>query len=284
MRLHAGHDPAGGRRDRQRRLPRRRPHRQLDLRGARPLPPGGPVARARRGPRGAAQRRRCAPARARNGVVGMGITPDSIIELWIQTLAKHGIESLWIFDCLHDVDQMLNAAADREGGRRGAGAADQLRHSPVHTDEYYADLMDRFAASDVPTTIILGDEAGVLSPERARPWIRLMRERAQGKRRSSCTSTTAPGWRTYNHIIGVEEGVDDPPHGRDLRGQRRLHALHRGQRGQHAPPRPRAGDRRQPARRGRRAPRGRSPTTRATRTARRPSTRWPRSSSSSRAA
>src|SRR5471030_377334 len=37
-----------------------------------------------------------------NGVVGMGITPDSIVELWVRTLAKHGIRSFWIFDCLHD--------------------------------------------------------------------------------------------------------------------------------------------------------------------------------------
>src|SRR3712207_8473649 len=29
-----------------------------------------------------------------NGVVGMGITPDAIIELWIQTLARHGVGSL----------------------------------------------------------------------------------------------------------------------------------------------------------------------------------------------
>jgi N-acyl-D-aspartate/D-glutamate deacylase len=40
----------------------------------------------------------------------MGITPDSIIELWVQTLAKHGIGSLWIFDCLHNVDKMLQVA------------------------------------------------------------------------------------------------------------------------------------------------------------------------------
>ena len=67
--------------------------------------------------------------------------------------------------------------------------------------------MKQFAASDVPATIILGDEAGVLDPERARRWIRLMRESAPGRRRWRCTSTTRPRWATLNHIIGVEEGI-----------------------------------------------------------------------------
>jgi len=31
----------------------------------------------------------------------MNVTPDSIVELWIRTLAKHGIGSLWISNCLH---------------------------------------------------------------------------------------------------------------------------------------------------------------------------------------
>ena len=53
-----------------------------------------------------------------NGIVGMGITPDSIVELWIQTLAKHGIDSLWIFDCLHDVDKMLQRRRRSPGRRR----------------------------------------------------------------------------------------------------------------------------------------------------------------------
>jgi oxaloacetate decarboxylase alpha subunit len=141
-----------------------------------------------------------------NGVVGMGITPNSIVELWIQTLAKHGIQSLWIFDCLHDVDHMLNAA--RLAKDAGMAPAPQINfsHSPVHTDEYYAALMDRFAASDVPATLILGDEGGVMSPERARAWIRLMRERSRG-RELEMHFHNRTGMGTYNHIIGVEEGV-----------------------------------------------------------------------------
>jgi len=141
-----------------------------------------------------------------NGVVGMGITPDSIIELWVRTLARHGIQSLWIFDCLHDVDKMLDVA----GKARDAGVAPSpqvnFSLSPVHTDEYYAGIMSRFAASDVPATLILGDEAGVMGPERARGWIRLMREKAPDAVLEMHFHNKI-GMANLNHIIGVEEGV-----------------------------------------------------------------------------
>ena len=141
-----------------------------------------------------------------NGVVGMGITPDSIIELWIGTLAKHGIQSLWIFDCLHGVDKMLDVA--RKARAVGLEPSPQLNFSlsPVHTDAYYAGIMRRFAASEIPATIILGDEAGVLNPERARTWIRLMRETAPDAV-LELHFHNKTGMGTLNHIIGVEEGV-----------------------------------------------------------------------------
>jgi oxaloacetate decarboxylase alpha subunit len=141
-----------------------------------------------------------------NGVVGMGITPDSIVELWVQTLGKHGIGSLWIFDCLHNVEKMLHVA--KVARDAGIDPSPQLNFSlsPVHTDEHYAGLMERFTASDVPHTIILGDEAGVLGPERARGLIRLMRERAGGTELEMHFHNRT-GMASLNHIIGIEEGL-----------------------------------------------------------------------------
>jgi oxaloacetate decarboxylase alpha subunit len=141
-----------------------------------------------------------------NGVVGMGITPDSVIELWVQTLAKHGIGSLWIFDCLHDVDKMLHVA--RIARAAGLAPSPQLNFSvsPIHTDEHYADIIERMVAGGVAETIILGDEAGVMGPERARGWIRMAQQRAGDvPLELHFHNKTAMG--TLNHIIGVEEGV-----------------------------------------------------------------------------
>jgi oxaloacetate decarboxylase alpha subunit len=141
-----------------------------------------------------------------NGVVGMGITPDSVVELWVQTLAKHGIGSLWIFDCLHDVGNMLKVAKIARDAGVTPSPQVNFSESPVHTDEHYADLMQRMAAGGVAETIIIGDEAGVLSPERARRWIALMQANAQGvPLEMHFHDKTAMG--ALNHIIGVEEGL-----------------------------------------------------------------------------
>ncbi|MFN8203174.1 MAG: hypothetical protein U0S48_11440 [Solirubrobacteraceae bacterium] len=141
-----------------------------------------------------------------NGVVGMGITPDSIIELWVQTLAKHGIGSLWIFDCLHNVEKMLQVAKIARAAGVAPSPQVNFSESPVHTDEHYASIMDRMAAGGVAETIVLGDEAGVLGPERARRWIRLMQEHAHGvPLEMHFHDKTAMA--ALNHRIGVEEGV-----------------------------------------------------------------------------
>src|SRR5215217_1685402 len=141
-----------------------------------------------------------------NGVVGMGITPDSIVELWVQTLAKHGIGSLWIFDCLHNVDQMLHVAKIARDAGVAPSPQVNFSLSPVHTDEYYAEIIKEFAASEYPATIVLGDEAGVMGPERARSWIRLMRDSAPGMElEMHFHNRTAMA--TLNHVIGVEAGL-----------------------------------------------------------------------------
>lgn len=143
-----------------------------------------------------------------NGIVGMNVTPDSIVELWIRTLAKHGIESLWIFDCLHDAENMVRVA--KIAREAGAAPSPQLNfsESPVHTDTYYADVIDRMIAGDAAETIILGDEAGVLGPERARRWIRQSQERATaGETPLEMHFHNRTAMANLNHIIGVEEGV-----------------------------------------------------------------------------
>ena len=152
-----------------------------------------------------------------NGIVGMDVTPDSIVELWIQTLAKHGIDSLWIFDCLHDVENMLRVAKIARDAGLAPSPQLNFSESPVHTDEYYADVIDRMVAGGAAETIILGDEAGVLGPERARRWIRLMQERAAAgvPLELHFHNSTGDGEPQPHHRRGG--GRDDPPHRRSRR-------------------------------------------------------------------
>jgi oxaloacetate decarboxylase alpha subunit len=141
-----------------------------------------------------------------NGIVGMGVTPNAIVELWIQMLGRHGIQSLWIFDCLHDVEQMLRVAqVCRDAGIEPSPQVN-FSESPVHTDEYYGEIIERMVAGGVAETIVMGDEAGVMGPERARGWIRMMREQAhEVPLEMHFHNRTAMA--NLNHIIGVEEGV-----------------------------------------------------------------------------
>src|SRR5207244_6091536 len=125
------------------------------------------------------------------------------------SLAKHVIERLWIFDLLHHAENMVRVA--QVAREAGLAPPPQLNfsESPVHTDSYYADVIDRMIAGEAAETIILGDEAGVLGPERARRWIRLMRETASaGGVPLELHFHNRTAMANLNHIIGVEEGVE----------------------------------------------------------------------------
>lgn len=141
-----------------------------------------------------------------NGVVGMGRTPDTIVELWVRTLAKHGIGSLWIFDCLFNLDQMRHiAGVARSAGMRVSPQV-MFSHSPVHTDEYFEGIVRDMASWQGLDSIILGDEPGVLTAERARAWIPRMREAAGGVPLEMHFHNTT-GLGTLNYLTGVGEGV-----------------------------------------------------------------------------
>ena len=140
--------------------------------------------------------RRCARGRATTASSAWASRPDSIVELWVQTLAKHGIGSLWIFDCLHDVDKMLAGREDRPRRRRQPSPQLNFSESPVHTDEYYADDHRAHGRAAAPRRrSSSATRPACWGPERARQWIRLMQDARRTACRWRCTSTTAPRWR-----------------------------------------------------------------------------------------
>ena len=74
-----------------------------------------------------------------NCIAKFGLTPDSLMELWIRTLAKHGIDSFWIYDCLYNMDKMERLCRTRRRRRAARSrAAIMYGISPVHTDEWFA--------------------------------------------------------------------------------------------------------------------------------------------------
>lgn len=140
-----------------------------------------------------------------NAIVGMGLTPRSILELWVRTLVKHGIGSMWVFDCLFNLEQMRWMCGIVQDA--GAEAAPQVMfgESPVHTDEFYQRIVREMSTWGVET-IILGDEAGVLSAERARTWIPGM-VAAAGDTPLEAHFHNTTGISTLNYVTAAQAGI-----------------------------------------------------------------------------
>src|SRR4029079_9318465 len=70
--------------------------------------------------------------------IGFGFTPDAILDLFVQTLVKHGIQSFWMFDCLFDMPVMKRMA--KVVVDAGAEVAPTIMYglTDVHTDEFFA--------------------------------------------------------------------------------------------------------------------------------------------------
>jgi oxaloacetate decarboxylase alpha subunit len=102
-----------------------------------------------------------------NGIVGMGLAPNAMLELFIRTLGRHGVDSFWLFDCLFNLDQMQWMAEVASDSGMSVSPQVQFGDSPVHTDEFFIDIVARMSTWNVGT-ITIGDESGILLPERAR--------------------------------------------------------------------------------------------------------------------
>src|SRR5947209_4267710 len=79
-------------------------------------------------------------------VGGFGFTPDSIIDLWIAMLAKHGVQSLWLFDCLYDMPTMRRKAQDIVAVGAEVAPAIMYGLTDLHTDEFFAERAREMAS------------------------------------------------------------------------------------------------------------------------------------------
>ncbi len=116
-----------------------------------------------------------------NAAVTFATTPDALMDAWMRQLNRHGVRSYWIYDLLYNVDKMHRLAkVAKEFGSQVAGSVMYFQ-SPVHTDDYYADVTRRIAASPDIDTILLYDTAGVLDRARMQTLLPAIRANANGK-------------------------------------------------------------------------------------------------------
>jgi oxaloacetate decarboxylase (Na+ extruding) subunit alpha len=141
-----------------------------------------------------------------NGSGNFGLAPDSIMDLWIRTLVKHGMTSFWICDCLYELDKM--ARVSRVIRDEGATVAPAIMYalSPVHTDEYFAAKAKAFTTFCDLEAVYIEDASGVLTPERTRTLVRAVMAAAPGLPIEMHAHNTT-GLAPWNYFAAVEEGV-----------------------------------------------------------------------------
>ena len=139
-------------------------------------------------------------------VIGFGFTPDSIIDLWVKTLIKHGVTSFWLYDCLYDLPTMhrLVKVIHANGGQ--AVPAIMYGLTDVHDDAFFADQARIMSQWEGIESLYIEDAAGVLTPERARTLLPAIRQ-ATGTipLELHCHNTT--NLAQFNYIEGMKAGV-----------------------------------------------------------------------------
>ena len=139
-------------------------------------------------------------------VGGMGFAPDSVVDLWVKTMAKHGIGSFWIFDCLYDMPKFKRVVeVVKEAGAEPAPAI-MYGLTDVHTDEYFAERAREIDSWDVPS-IYVEDAPGVLTPERATTLLPALQEATPNTPLElHCHATTGLAQLVY--LEGLKHGID----------------------------------------------------------------------------
>jgi oxaloacetate decarboxylase (Na+ extruding) subunit alpha len=139
-------------------------------------------------------------------VGGMGFTPDSVVDLWINTMTRHGIGSFWIFDCLYDMPKFKRVVdVVKEAGAEPAPAI-MYGLTNVHDDAYFAARAAEIDAWDVPS-IYVEDAPGVLKPERAETLLPALQEATPNTPLElHCHTTTGLAQLVY--LKGLEHGIN----------------------------------------------------------------------------
>lgn len=147
---------------------------------------------------------RCGVGSNRIGTFGM--TPNVLLDLWVQTLIKHGMGSFWVYDCLYNMDQMKRLCQTIHDAGGQAYGAIFYGISPVHTDEWFAARVREMVSWDCVTGIYVEDAPGILTPERARTLVPALLS-AAGDAPVEFHFHNTTGCGALNYVIALEAGA-----------------------------------------------------------------------------
>jgi oxaloacetate decarboxylase alpha subunit len=140
-----------------------------------------------------------------NRIAKFGMTPEPLIDLWVQTLIKHGIDSFWVYDCLYNLDQMRRLCKTIvDAGGQALGAI-MYGISPVHTDAWFAERAAEMCSWPEVSGIYMEDAPGILTPERAQSFVPALLTAAGDKPVEwHCHNNTGLG--AVNYVKAVQAG------------------------------------------------------------------------------
>ncbi|MBV9922574.1 MAG: carboxyltransferase, partial [Pseudonocardia sp.] len=140
-----------------------------------------------------------------NRIVKFGLSPDAILDLWVQTLIKHGMGSFWVYDCLYNLDQMKRLCDTVHAAGGKALGAIFYGISPVHTDEWFASRVREMVSWSSVSGIYVEDAPGILTTDRAHTLIPAILA-AAGDTPVEWHFHNTTGIGAHNYMTAVEAG------------------------------------------------------------------------------
>ena len=144
--------------------------------------------------------------RSRN-LTGFDVVPDDLLLLWTERLIANGQQRIRVFDPLTDLDNIVYLLKyAKERGAYTVGAL-VFCHSPVHTDELFAQKTKELIERAQVDSIMLKDSCGLLTPDRIRTLVPAMKK-VMGKIPLELHSHCLTGLAPLVYLEGVKLGVD----------------------------------------------------------------------------
>jgi pyruvate/oxaloacetate carboxyltransferase/biotin carboxyl carrier protein len=134
-------------------------------------------------------------------------TPRNIISLWIKRSVANGIKGFWICDYQENVERFRYFAQIARAEGAEIVTALMYTSSPAHTNEHWAQKVQKIAATkECVDRIMIEDASGIITPELTRELIRTVRQNCEGiplEFHGHCNSGLAP----LCYLEAIQSGV-----------------------------------------------------------------------------
>jgi len=138
-------------------------------------------------------------------ILGYKHYPDDVLELFIKKAVENGIDIIRIFDALNDVRNLEKAIQFTKKYGAHAQAALSYTISPVHTPQYYAELVRSLIELGIDS-LCIKDMAGLLTPVTARDLVRSIKKENDIEIEMHTHCTVGTGSMAY--LGALEAGAD----------------------------------------------------------------------------